>query len=141
MLSNRYPATGGGVQVGIYHFFFILRHSKYCCLLYLQMARLRCYGQTIAQRVLCRCKKKRRTPGLCCTTVRGFHSSSKWTYHFFAYWQYSIWESCFQYSIFQYCFMFGYINQHYNNTLSYFPNIQINSCAMIVAPAFSPLIK
>ena len=47
-LSNRYPATGGGVQVGIYHFFFILCRSKRSCLLHLQMARWRWQGQTIA---------------------------------------------------------------------------------------------
>ena len=66
------PGNGRRCSDGSCDFLFS-RRCGWCSLpLHHQMVRWRPWGQRIAWRVLCRRKKKRRSPGLCWNTVRGF---------------------------------------------------------------------
>ena len=99
MLSNRYPATGGGERYK--HFNYLYRHCCGRCDLpsHLQMVRQTQQGQQIAWWMLNHWNKKRRALECISGTSGGsFFVHMEHSHIFFAYWHYSICRSWNQYA-------------------------------------------
>ena len=99
MLSNRYPATGGG-DCHRYYSCFLYCHCYGRCDLpsHLQMVRQTWQGQQIAWWMLNHWNKKRRPLGCIRGTFRGVVLCHRTILFPFAYWHYSICKSEIQYT-------------------------------------------
>ena len=93
------PGNGRRCLDGSCYFLFCYCYGRRGLPLRLQMAWQERQGQQIAWWVLCHRKKKRRSPGLCWNTVRGFVLCPDGLIIAFAYWHYSICKSEMQYSL------------------------------------------
>ena len=99
VLSNRYPAKGGG-DCHRYYSCFLYCHCYGRCDLpsHLQMVRQTWQGQQIAWWMLNHWNKKRRPLGCICGTFRGVVLCHRTILFPFAYWHYSICKSEIQYT-------------------------------------------
>ena len=97
-VAHRYPQQGGGVSIGVFHFFFSHCYGWCGLPLHHQMVRQRWQEQQITYWVLCQYKRKEESPD--CTAIRFGDSflCQRGLFISFAYWHYSICRNLLQYA-------------------------------------------